>query len=31
MGKSDAEKILADLVTDMVNRLDVAKMLQQAR
>jgi hypothetical protein len=31
MGKSDAEKILADLVSDMVNRLDVAKMLQQAR
>jgi hypothetical protein len=31
MGKSDAEKILGDLVTDMVNRLDVAKMLQQAR
>jgi hypothetical protein len=31
MGKSDAEKILGDLVTDMVNRLDVAKLLQQAR
>ena len=31
MGKSDAEKILGDLVTDMVNRLDVARLLQQAR
>ncbi len=31
MGKSDAEKILGDLVTDMVNRLHVARLLQQAR
>ena len=31
MGKSDAEKILGELVTDMVNKLDVAKLLQQAR
>ena len=31
MGKSDAEKILGDLVTDMVNRLDVARLLQRAR
>ncbi len=31
MGKSDAEKILGELVTDMVNKLDVAKLLQQTR
>jgi len=31
MGKSDAEKILGDLVTDMVNRLDVARLLHKAR
>jgi len=31
MGKSDAEKILGELVSDMVNRLDVATLLQQAR
>jgi len=31
MGKSDAEKILGELVSDMVNKLDVAKLLQQAR
>jgi hypothetical protein len=31
MGKNDAEKILGELVSDMVNKLDVAKLLQQAR
>lgn len=31
MGKSDAEKILGELVSDMVNKLDVAKLLQQVR
>jgi len=31
MGKSDAEKILGELVSDMVNKLDVAKLFQQAR
>ena len=31
MGKSDAEKILGELVSDMVNKLDVARLLQQAR
>jgi len=31
MGKSDAEKILGELVTDMVNKLDVARLYQQAR
>lgn len=31
LGKSDAEKILGELVSDMVNKLDVAKLLQQAR
>jgi hypothetical protein len=31
MGKSDAEKILGELVSDMVNKLGVAKLLQQAR
>ncbi len=31
MGKSDAEKILGELVSDMVNKLDVAKLLQQAQ
>ena len=31
MGKSDAEKILGELVTDMVNKLNVAKLFQQAR
>jgi hypothetical protein len=29
MGKSDAEKILGELVTDMVNKLDVAKLFKQ--
>jgi hypothetical protein len=29
MGKSDAEKILAELVSDMVNKLDAAKLFQQ--
>jgi hypothetical protein len=29
MGKSDAEKVLGELVTDMVNRLDMAKLLKQ--
>ena len=31
MGKSDAEKILGELVTDMVNKLDVAKLFQQVQ
>ena len=31
MGKSDAEKILAELVTDMVNKLDVAQLYRQAQ
>jgi hypothetical protein len=31
MGKSDAEKIMGELVTDMVNKLDVGKLFQQAR
>ena len=31
MGKSDAEKILGELVTDMVNKLDVEKLFQKAR
>ena len=29
-GKSDAEKILGELLTDMVNRLDVQRLFQQA-
>ena len=31
MGKSDAEKILGELVTDMVNKLDVVQLFRQAR
>ena len=31
MGKSDAEKILGELVTDMVNKLNVTGLFQQAR
>jgi uncharacterized lipoprotein YajG len=31
MGKGDAEKILGELVTDMVNKLNVGKLFQQAR
>ena len=31
MGKSNAEKILGELVTDMVNKLDVAKLFQQVQ
>jgi hypothetical protein len=31
MGKSDAEKILGELVTDMVNKLNVSRLFQQAR
>ncbi len=31
MGKSDAEKVLAELLTDMVNKLDIAKLFQQAQ
>jgi len=31
MGKSDAEKIMGELVSDMVNKLDVEKLFQQAR
>jgi len=31
MGKSDAEKILGELVTDMVNKLDVAQLYRQAQ
>lgn len=29
MGKSDAEKILGELVSDMVNKLDVAKLFEK--
>lgn len=31
MGKSDAEKILGELVTDIVNKLNVTGLFQQAR
>jgi hypothetical protein len=31
MGKSDAEKILGELVTDMVNKLDVAELFRRAQ
>jgi hypothetical protein len=31
MGKSDAEKLLGELMSDMVNKLDLAKLFQQAR
>jgi hypothetical protein len=31
MGKSDAEKILGELVTDMVNKMNLAQLFQQAR
>ena len=31
MGKTDAEKILGQLVTDMVNRLDVAKLFEKTQ
>jgi hypothetical protein len=31
MGKSEAEKILGELLTDMVNKLDVVKLFQQVR
>jgi hypothetical protein len=31
MGKSDAEKVLGELLTDMVNKLDLAKLFEQAR
>ena len=31
VGKSDAEKILGELLTDMVNKLDLPKLFQQAR
>ena len=31
VGKTDAEMILGDLVTDMVNRLDVARLFQKAQ
>ena len=31
LGKHDAEKILGELVTDMVNKLDVAQLFRQAR
>ncbi len=31
MGKSDAEKILGELLTDVVNKLDLAKLFQQAQ
>ena len=30
-GKSDAEKVLGELLTDMVNKLDMAKLFKQAR
>jgi hypothetical protein len=31
MGKTDAEKILGELVTDMVNKLDVAQLFRQTQ
>ena len=31
MGAGDAEKLLSELLTDMVNRVDIKKLLQQAR
>jgi hypothetical protein len=31
VGKSDAEKILSELLTDMVNKLDLVKLFQQVR
>ena len=31
LGKSDAEKILSELLTDTVNKLNLARLLQQAR
>ena len=31
MGKSDAEKVLGELLSDMVNKLDLAKLFQQAQ
>ena len=31
MGKTDAEKILGELVTDMVNKLNVAKLFEKAQ
>jgi hypothetical protein len=31
MGKSEAEKLLGELLTDMVNKLDIAKLFQQAQ
>jgi len=31
MGKSDAEKILGELVTDMVNKMNLTQLFQQAR
>jgi len=31
MGKSDAEKILGELLTDVVNKLDLAKLFQRAQ
>jgi ABC-type uncharacterized transport system auxiliary subunit len=31
MTKSDAEKVLSELLTDMANKLDVARLFQQAR
>lgn len=31
MGKSDAEKIMGELVSDMVNKLDVAQLFRQAQ
>jgi hypothetical protein len=31
MAKSDAEKLLGELLTDMVNKLDLVKLFQQAQ
>jgi hypothetical protein len=31
IGKSDAEKIISELLTDMVNKLDLVKLFQQVR
>jgi len=31
MGKTDAEKILGELVTDMVNKLDVVELFEKVQ
>jgi hypothetical protein len=31
MGRSDAEKILGELLSDVVNKLDLVKLFERAR